>query len=100
MLVSIAIDARLLTHSTQRTPKIATSVVVAHNPEVIRYLPLGDSYTIGQSVAEADHLHGILFVDRIKNTKSYMTYSEYMKQVKKQKSAKHENITRKAISGN
>ena len=32
---------------------------------------------------EVDHLHGILFVDRVKDTKSYMTYSEYMKQIVK-----------------
>ncbi len=31
---------------------------------------------------ETDHINGILFVDRVKDTKSYMTYSEYVKQVK------------------
>lgn len=28
---------------------------------------------------EIDHLNGILFVDRVKNTKSYITYSQYLK---------------------
>jgi peptide deformylase len=28
---------------------------------------------------EADHLAGVLFVDKVKDTKSYMTYKEYMK---------------------
>lgn len=32
---------------------------------------------------ETDHLNGILFVDKVKDTTSYMTYSEYMKQMKK-----------------
>jgi peptide deformylase len=36
---------------------------------------------------EVDHLNGILFVDRVKNTKSYMTYSEYMKMAKQKLSA-------------
>jgi peptide deformylase len=31
---------------------------------------------------EIDHLNGILFVDRVKNIKSFMTYSEYMQRVK------------------
>lgn len=28
---------------------------------------------------EADHLNGILFVDRVKDTKTFITYNEYMK---------------------
>jgi peptide deformylase len=32
---------------------------------------------------ETDHLNGILFLDRVKDTKTYMTYSEYLKYVKK-----------------
>lgn len=28
---------------------------------------------------EVDHLNGILFVDRVKDTKTYMTYREYMR---------------------
>lgn len=28
---------------------------------------------------EVDHLHGILFVDRVEDSKSYMTFSEYKK---------------------
>lgn len=31
---------------------------------------------------EADHLNGILFIDRVKDTKTYMTYNEYLKMVK------------------
>lgn len=31
---------------------------------------------------EVDHLNGILFVDKVKDTKSYITYSEYMKLAK------------------
>lgn len=34
---------------------------------------------------ETDHLNGILFVDRVKDTRSYCTYSEYMKQLPKVK---------------
>ena len=30
---------------------------------------------------EVDHLNGILFVDRVKDTKTYVTYREYMKYV-------------------
>ncbi len=30
---------------------------------------------------EADHLNGILFVDRVKDTKTYMTYHEYLKHI-------------------
>ena len=32
---------------------------------------------------ETDHLNGILFVDHVKNTKTFMTYSEYMARIKK-----------------
>jgi peptide deformylase len=32
---------------------------------------------------EIDHLQGILFVDKVKDTTSYMTYKEYLKMVKK-----------------
>ena len=32
---------------------------------------------------EIDHLNGVLFVDRVKDTKSYMTKNEYHKKVKK-----------------
>ena len=32
---------------------------------------------------EVDHLNGILFVDRVKDTKTYMTYKEYLKVKKK-----------------
>lgn len=32
---------------------------------------------------ELDHLNGILFVDRVKDTKTYMTYQEYVKHVAK-----------------
>ncbi len=32
---------------------------------------------------EVDHLNGTLFVDKVKDTKSFMTYSEYMKRAKK-----------------
>ncbi len=32
---------------------------------------------------ETDHLNGILFVDRVKDTLTFMTYSEYMARIKK-----------------
>ncbi len=32
---------------------------------------------------EVDHLNGILFVDRVKDTSSYMTYREYVRRVVK-----------------
>jgi len=32
---------------------------------------------------EVDHLYGILFVDKVKDTKSYLTYAEYMKRARK-----------------
>lgn len=35
---------------------------------------------------EIDHLHGNLFVDRVRDTKTYTTYSEYMKLVRKKRS--------------
>lgn len=31
---------------------------------------------------EIDHLNGILFVDRVKDTKSYMTYKEYVRMMR------------------
>jgi peptide deformylase len=31
---------------------------------------------------EVDHLYGILFVDKVKDTKSYMTYAEYTKRAR------------------
>ncbi|MEO8862997.1 MAG: peptide deformylase [Candidatus Saccharimonadales bacterium] len=31
---------------------------------------------------EVDHLHGILFVDKVKDTKTYMTFGEYNRRVK------------------
>lgn len=34
---------------------------------------------------EIDHLNGILFVDRVKDTKTYMTHKEYIKLTKKLK---------------
>lgn len=33
---------------------------------------------------ETDHLNGILFVDRVENSKTFMTYKEYLRRVKKQ----------------
>ncbi|HSH55717.1 MAG TPA: SGNH/GDSL hydrolase family protein [Candidatus Limnocylindrales bacterium] len=48
-LVLILLIALVLTYQNQ-TPKAP----VSNNPNAIRYLPLGDSYTIGESVAEAD----------------------------------------------
>lgn len=33
---------------------------------------------------EVDHLNGVLFVDKVKDTKSYATYEEYLKIIKKQ----------------
>lgn len=33
---------------------------------------------------EVDHLNGILFVDRVKDTKTYMTFSEYEKLIKQE----------------
>jgi len=32
---------------------------------------------------ETDHLNGVLFVDHVKDTKTFMTYNEYMKRVKR-----------------
>jgi peptide deformylase len=32
---------------------------------------------------EIDHVNGVLFVDRIEDTKTFMTYKEYMRRVKK-----------------
>lgn len=32
---------------------------------------------------EVDHLNGILFVDKVRDTRSYMTHAEYMKYVRK-----------------
>jgi len=37
---------------------------------------------------EIDHLNGILFVDRVRDTKTFMTYSEYLKRVKKAQNGK------------
>lgn len=34
---------------------------------------------------EVDHLSGILFVDRVKDTKSYMTYAEYRERITKKR---------------
>jgi peptide deformylase len=34
---------------------------------------------------EVDHLNGILFVDRVKDTKTYMTLKEYKKRIAKQR---------------
>lgn len=31
---------------------------------------------------EVDHLNGVLFVDKVKDTRTYMTYAEYLKMVK------------------
>jgi peptide deformylase len=35
---------------------------------------------------ETDHLNGVLFVDKVKNTKTYMTESEYLKMRKQEES--------------
>lgn len=35
---------------------------------------------------EVDHLNNVLFVDRVKDTTSYMTYGEYLKRVSKKRS--------------
>lgn len=32
---------------------------------------------------EIDHLNGILFVDKVRDTKTYMTYNEYLARIKK-----------------
>lgn len=34
---------------------------------------------------EVDHLKGVLFVDRVEDTKTFMSYEEYMKRIKKSK---------------
>lgn len=34
---------------------------------------------------EVDHLNGVLFVDKVKDTKSFVTYSEYMRLTKQKK---------------
>lgn len=34
---------------------------------------------------EVDHLNGVLFVDKVKDTTSYLTYKEYLKYVKEQR---------------
>ena len=34
---------------------------------------------------ETDHLNGVLFVDKVKDTKTYMTYAEYIKRVRNKK---------------
>lgn len=36
---------------------------------------------------EIDHLNGVLFVDKVKDTKTYTTYSEYLKLQRKKKKA-------------
>lgn len=38
---------------------------------------------------EVDHLNGMLFVDRVKDTKTFITYSEYLKLAKTDKKAKN-----------
>lgn len=35
---------------------------------------------------EVDHLNNVLFVDRVKDTTSYMTYGEYLKRISKKRS--------------
>lgn len=35
---------------------------------------------------EVDHLNGVLFVDRVKDTTTYMTYAEYIKRVRNKRS--------------
>lgn len=37
---------------------------------------------------EVDHLNGILFVDRVKDTKTFVTYGEYLKLAKKKNESK------------
>lgn len=41
---------------------------------------------------EIDHLNGILFVDRVKDTKTYMTFTEYKKRIVKKKDARSEKL--------
>lgn len=41
---------------------------------------------------EVDHLNGILFVDRVKDTSSYMTYREYVRRVAKKPARKQKSL--------
>lgn len=41
---------------------------------------------------EVDHLNGILFVDKVKDSKTYMTYNEYMKRIKKSRPQNEKHI--------
>jgi len=41
---------------------------------------------------EVDHLKGVLFVDRVTDTKSYMTYSEYLKFTREKAKKSHTKV--------
>jgi acyl-CoA thioesterase-1 len=54
VVISIAIAIAFSRHQMQKGPVTSKPAQPAAQSDAIRYLPLGDSYTIGQSVPEAD----------------------------------------------
>jgi peptide deformylase len=50
-----------------------------HDQHAVRHEKDFDGFMAHVIQHEVDHLHGVLFVDRVKDTKTYMTTKEYIK---------------------
>jgi peptide deformylase len=64
-----------------RYKKVAVSYIDEHGLEHQKTFTDLPAHVIQH---EIDHLDGILFVDRVKDTKTYMTYREYLKMKKRE----------------
>ncbi|MBP9820724.1 peptide deformylase [Candidatus Saccharibacteria bacterium] len=67
---------------TNRWPKLSIKYINENGKEVLEDLDGLEAHVFQH---EYDHLQGILFVDKVKDTKTYMTMAEYQKRVLKLK---------------
>ena len=72
---------------TTRWPKISVKYIDENGKEVLEDL---DGLQAHVFQHEYDHLQGILFVDKVKDTKTYMTMAEYQKRILKLKNKETE----------
>lgn len=67
---------------TTRWPKLSVKYINENGEEVLEDLDGLEAHVFQH---EYDHLQGILFVDKVKDTKTYMTMAEYQKRILKLK---------------
>lgn len=63
---------------TNRWPKLSVKYIDENGTEIVENLEGLEAHVFQH---EYDHLQGILFVDKVKDTKTYMTMAEYKKRI-------------------